>query len=127
MKQIKKLLALQSLLIAVVLHSSAESIVSSPGHNEDEKAVSEYPHFFEGLPPGVTEENKSKDSLTYYFHKPQKNVDVEIYDENEVLINKDSRSVGRNEKVSYSLPQAEEGKRLVLIRCEDGEVYGNNY
>lgn len=121
-------MALQSLLIAVTFQFGAKANSFSPEMNDDDKDLLDKPaHFFEGLPPGVTEENKSKDSLTYYFHKPQKNVDVEIYDENEVLINKDSRSVGRNEKVSYCLPRAKEGTRLVLIRCEDGEVYGNNY
>lgn len=111
----------------LLFQSGAKVSSSFIYNNEDKKTVSEYPHFNEGLPPGVTEDKQANDTLTYYFHKPQKNVDVEIYDENDVLVTKDSRSVSSNEKVSYSLPKTEEGTRLVLIKCEDGEVYGNNY
>lgn len=113
------------LLSAVTIQSSAQSVFSLPDMDEKEKYESEYPHFLEGLPPGVTEE-ETENTLTLRFHKPHDNVNVEIYN-NGVLVTVDNRKVNDKERVSYTLPGNDDGKRLVLIKCDNGNVYGNNY
>lgn len=129
MKLIAKLLILLALLSISVSGHGVKTLCGLPnGVEENENDVVEiHPNFHEGLPPGVTGEvDRHSNVLTLYFHVPQTKVDVEIY-HNGMLVTKDTREVKPEEKVSYSLPEAEEGQNLVLISGDDGDVYGDNY
>lgn len=125
MKRITRLSAVLAFLFAALTPSGAVDLCGEP--DENEKLDEEPCHFLEGLPPGVIGDvDKIDNVLTLHFMVPQEKIGVEIY-HNGLLVAKDMYEVKSQEKVCYDLPKNKNSKSLVLIKTDDGDMYGEKY